>query len=127
MRKKQCSAAGIKQRSQQRLCVPGRCRRAAQLQRRPHRGSAQQRAHSKPRTHPQGFSIKSLVKDGFKLNVWDVGGQRALRPYWRNYFDATDGLVYVIDCADRRRVDECGAELAQLLEVGLWGVQRTLN
>ena len=25
----------------------------------------------------QGFNIKSLVHDGFKLNVWDVGGA-----YW---------------------------------------------
>jgi signal recognition particle receptor subunit beta len=57
------------------------------------------------------------VRDGFKLNVWDVGGQKAIRPYWRNYFESTDGLVFVIDCADRRRLDECGAELARLLEV----------
>lgn len=49
----------------------------------------------------QGFNIKSVVKDGFKLNVWDVGGQREIRPYWRNYFDNTDALVYVIDSADR--------------------------
>lgn len=35
----------------------------------------------------------------------------------RNYFESTDGLVYVIDSADRKRVDECGMELAQLLEV----------
>ena len=33
--------------------------------------------------------------------VWDVGGQREIRPYWRNYFDNTDALVYVIDSADR--------------------------
>lgn len=30
----------------------------------------------------QGFNIKSLVRDGFKLNVWDIGGQKAIRPYW---------------------------------------------
>jgi GTPase SAR1 family protein len=48
----------------------------------------------------QGFNIKSVTKDGFKLNVWDVGGQREIRPYWRNYFDNTDALVYVIDSAD---------------------------
>ena len=24
----------------------------------------------------QGFNIKSLVHDGFKLNVWDVGGEK---------------------------------------------------
>eukprot|EP01044_Picomonas_judraskeda_P008242 COSAG03_NODE_930_length_5274_cov_21.824348_2_plen_55_part_00 len=23
----------------------------------------------------QGFNIKSLSKDGFKLNVWDIGGE----------------------------------------------------
>ena len=41
----------------------------------------------------QGFNIKSLLHDGFKLNVWDIGGQKAIRPYWRNYFDQTDALV----------------------------------
>ena len=25
-------------------------------------------------TPTQGFNIKSLVHDGFKLNVWDIGG-----------------------------------------------------
>ncbi len=23
----------------------------------------------------QGFNIKSLMRDGFKLNVWDIGGE----------------------------------------------------
>ncbi len=23
----------------------------------------------------QGFNIKSLMRDGFKLNVWDIGGK----------------------------------------------------
>ncbi|KAH8057834.1 GTP binding protein [Aureococcus anophagefferens] len=41
----------------------------------------------------QGFNIKSLMQDGFKLNVWDIGGQKSIRPYWRNYFDQTDALV----------------------------------
>jgi ADP-ribosylation factor-like protein 3 len=52
----------------------------------------------------------------FKLNVWDVGGQKSIRPYWRNYFDATDALIYVIDAGDRRRLEETGVELQQLLE-----------
>jgi ADP-ribosylation factor-like protein 3 len=63
----------------------------------------------------QGFNIKSLVKDGFKLNVWDVGGQREIRPYWRNYFDNTDALVYVIDSADAARLEEVNDELSRLL------------
>jgi len=64
----------------------------------------------------QGFNVKSLDHEGFKLNVWDVGGQRAIRDYWRNYFNQTDAIVYVIDSADRKRMEETGEELAGLLE-----------
>ncbi len=67
-------------------------------------------------TPTQGFNIKSLNHDGFKLNVWDIGGQKAIRPYWRNYYEQTDAMVYVIDSADRKRVEETGLELANLLE-----------
>ncbi len=54
------------------------------------------------------------------LNVWDVGGQQTIRSYWRNYFEATDGLVWVVDSADRRRLQICRQELHVLLlqEVG---------
>merc|ERR1712061_295731 len=63
----------------------------------------------------QGFNIKSLVQDGFKLNVWDIGGQKTIRPYWSNYFESSDALVYVIDSSDRRRLEESGQELRELL------------
>jgi len=64
----------------------------------------------------QGFNIKSLMHSDFKLNVWDIGGQKSIRPYWRNYYDQTDALVYVVDSADRRRIEETGVELGQLME-----------
>lgn len=64
----------------------------------------------------QGFNIKSLMHDGFKLNVWDIGGQKSIRPYWRNYFDQTDAMIFVIDSADKRRMEECGVELQLLLD-----------
>ena len=38
-----------------------------------------------------GFDIKSLDHAGYKLNIWDVGGQQTIRAYWRNYFEKTDG------------------------------------
>merc|ERR1712157_45928 len=63
----------------------------------------------------QGFNIKSLVQDGFKLNVWDIGGQKTIRPYWSNYFESSDALVYVIDSSDKRRLEESGQELRELL------------
>ncbi|WAR20026.1 ARL2-like protein [Mya arenaria] len=42
-----------------------------------------------------GFNIKTLEHRGYKLNIWDVGGQKSLRSYWRNYFESTDGLIWV--------------------------------
>ena len=63
----------------------------------------------------QGFNIKALSKDGFKLNVWDIGGQKAIRAYWPNYYEGTDGLVYVVDSSDEQRLTECLEELTTLL------------
>jgi len=44
-----------------------------------------------------------------------VGGQRTLRSYWKNYFEKTDTLVWVVDATDRLRVEDCREELAGLL------------
>jgi len=45
----------------------------------------------------------------------DVGGQKTLRSYWRNYFEKTDALIWVVDATDRLRIDDCRVELAGLL------------
>lgn len=47
--------------------------------------------------------------------MWDVGGQKSLRSYWRNYFESTDGIIWVVDSADKRRLEDCRAELHTLL------------
>ena len=61
------------------------------------------------------FSINIQTQDGFKLNVWDIGGQKAIRPYWKNYYENTDGLVFVVDSSDEERLNECVEELNSLL------------
>ncbi len=47
--------------------------------------------------------------------MWDVGGQKTIRSYWRNYFETTDGLVWVVDSSDKGRMAICREELAGLL------------
>lgn len=47
--------------------------------------------------------------------MWDIGGQREIRPYWKNYYENTDGLVYVVDSSDDIRLKECNEELQSLL------------
>lgn len=62
-----------------------------------------------------GFIIKTIDFRGYKLNVWDVGGQKTIRSYWRNYFEKTDALIWVVDATDRIRMEDCRAELRGLL------------
>jgi GTPase SAR1 family protein len=49
------------------------------------------------------------------LNVWDIGGQREIRPYWKNYYENTDGLVFVVDSSDEMRLKEATDELHLLM------------
>ena len=66
-----------------------------------------------------GFQIKTMQiaagANTYHLNIWDVGGQTTLRSYWRNYFEATDAVVFVVDCADTRRLQDAKRELDKLL------------
>ncbi|CCJ30845.1 unnamed protein product [Pneumocystis jirovecii] len=63
-----------------------------------------------------GFNIKTLIWGPFKLNIWDIGGQRVLRGYWRNYFEYTDAIVWTVDLTDRIRLSEGCSALKQLLK-----------
>ena len=73
-----------------------------------------------------GFEIKTLhtkspstpknnLENNLSLNFWDVGGQKSIRPFWRNYYEETDGIVWVIDSADLDRLKDCKKELESVL------------
>lgn len=49
------------------------------------------------------------------MNIWDVGGQKSIRTYWRNYFESTDGIIWVVDSVDPWRLEECRAHLKDIL------------
>ncbi|KAJ8266006.1 hypothetical protein GJAV_G00124830 [Gymnothorax javanicus] len=67
-------------------------------------------------TPTQGFNIKSVTSYGMKLNVWDIGGQRKIRSFWKKYLENTDLLIYVIDSTDKKRFEETGLELSELID-----------
>lgn len=62
-----------------------------------------------------GFNIQTLEYNGYLLNIWDVGGQKSIRPFWRNYFESTDGIIWVIDSVDKYRLEECKLQLRDIL------------
>lgn len=62
-----------------------------------------------------GFQITALQFMSYTLNIWDVGGQQSLRSYWRNYYESSDGIVWVVDSNDAGRLQDCKKELHSLL------------
>ncbi|EEQ33695.1 ADP-ribosylation factor family protein [Microsporum canis CBS 113480] len=62
--------------------------------------------------------VKSIMGEDITTvspTLGDVGGQKTLRSYWRNYFEKTDTLIWIVDATDRFRLDDCRQELAGLL------------
>ncbi|XP_054901286.1 ADP-ribosylation factor-like protein 14 [Poeciliopsis prolifica] len=64
-----------------------------------------------------GFNVEMLETDRGSpgLTVWDVGGQRKMRPHWKHHFLDTAGLVFVVDSRDGKRLDEARKELHRIL------------
>ncbi|KAL5508369.1 hypothetical protein ACEPAF_6869 [Sanghuangporus sanghuang] len=62
-----------------------------------------------------GFNVETVQFKNIKFQVWDLGGQSSIRPYWRCYFPNTAGIIYVIDASDRARLDTSRTELLTML------------
>ena len=64
-----------------------------------------------------GFNVEQVTYKNLKFQVWDLGGQTSIRPYWRCYYSNTDAIIYVVDSADRDRMGISKQELVSMLEV----------
>lgn len=63
-----------------------------------------------------GFNVGTLNLDKkTSLTVWDVGGQKSMRPNWRHYLDDCKALVFVVDSSDRERMPEAQKVLKKVL------------
>jgi len=63
-----------------------------------------------------GFNVETLQYKNIKFQVWDLGGQTSIRPYWRCYYPNTDAIIFVVDSADTERMPVARGELAAMLE-----------
>ncbi|EDQ92987.1 uncharacterized protein MONBRDRAFT_2913, partial [Monosiga brevicollis MX1] len=41
-----------------------------------------------------------------RITFWDLGGQAELQELWPNYYEECHGIIYVVDSADRARLEE---------------------
>ncbi|CAI4224617.1 unnamed protein product [Auanema sp. JU1783] len=63
-----------------------------------------------------GFNVEQVEYKNLKFQVWDLGGQTSIRPYWRCYYANTDAIIYVVDSADRDRIGISRQELVAMLQ-----------
>lgn len=66
-----------------------------------------------------GFNVEQVTYKNLKFQVWDLGGQTSIRPYWRCYYSNTDAIIYVVDSVDRDRIGISKDELLYMLRVKL--------
>jgi len=62
-----------------------------------------------------GFNVETVQYKNIKFQVWDLGGQSSIRPYWRCYFPNTSAIIYVIDSSDAPRLQTSRSELLTML------------
>ena len=46
-----------------------------------------------------------------------MGGHLAARKTWENYYAQVDGIIYMVDAADKERLNESKKELEELLQM----------
>ncbi|CAG8531883.1 4461_t:CDS:2 [Funneliformis caledonium] len=63
-----------------------------------------------------GFNVETVTYKNIKFQVWDLGGQTSIRPYWRCYYANTDAVIYVVDSVDRDRMSTSKEELHAMLD-----------
>ncbi|KAK9213450.1 hypothetical protein WN943_002838 [Citrus x changshan-huyou] len=63
-----------------------------------------------------GFNVETVQYNNIKFQVWDLGGQTSIRPYWRCYFPNTQAIIYVVDSSDTERLVIAKDEFHAILE-----------
>ncbi|GAA6017166.1 hypothetical protein JCM10207_002558 [Rhodosporidiobolus poonsookiae] len=62
-----------------------------------------------------GFNVETVEYKNISFTVWDVGGQDRIRALWKYYFQNTQGIIFVLDSCDTKRLAEAREELQFLL------------
>lgn len=63
-----------------------------------------------------GFNVETVTYNNLQLQVWDLGGQGTIRPYWRCYYPNTNAVIYVVDSTDVDRMSIAKQEMITMLQ-----------
>ena len=62
-----------------------------------------------------GFNVESVKYKNINFTVWDVGCRENLKPLWVPYYLNTQAIIFVVDSADKVRIDEAKGEFYRIL------------
>ena len=68
-----------------------------------------------------GFNVETVQYKNLRFQVWDLGGQTSIRPYWRCYYQNTNAIIYVVDSADSERMGISKQELCACHQLACGG------
>ncbi|KAL0485603.1 ADP-ribosylation factor 1 [Acrasis kona] len=63
-----------------------------------------------------GFNVEVVQYKKVNFTIWDAGGQDKIRQNWKHYCSNTNGLIFVVDSADKERLGEARDELHKILQ-----------
>ncbi|KAL9656471.1 hypothetical protein ABK040_005235 [Willaertia magna] len=67
-----------------------------------------------PTQYPNCETIQ--LNSSCTIRATDVGGHPLVRGIWKNYFIDIDGLVFIVDANDKKRLTEASNELQKILK-----------
>eukprot|EP00033_Pygsuia_biforma_P001530 GCRY01001725.1.p1 GENE.GCRY01001725.1~~GCRY01001725.1.p1 ORF type:complete len:186 (-),score=30.30 GCRY01001725.1:365-922(-) len=63
-----------------------------------------------------GFNMRKVKKGSVQIKLWDIGGQPRFRSMWERYCRGVHSIVYVVDAADKEKIEASKKELHALLQ-----------
>jgi small GTP-binding protein len=63
-----------------------------------------------------GFTMEMVRFGDLQFCVWDLGGQDKIRPLWRHYFEGAQGVIFVVDSADRMQFQTAKKEFHEIAQ-----------
>lgn len=63
-----------------------------------------------------GFNMKKITKGKVSIKMWDIGGQPRFRSMWERYCRGVNAVLFMVDAADKDRLDAARNELHTLMD-----------